>query len=43
MTRWEVIPMISREEALELLKKYNKEEFHVHHGITPVSYTHLGH
>lgn len=28
MTRWEVIPMISREEALELLKKYNKEEFH---------------
>ena len=33
MTRWEVIPMISREEALELLKKYNKEEFHVHHGI----------
>lgn len=26
--------MISREEALELLKKYNKEEFHVHHGIT---------
>ena len=34
MTRWEVIPMISREEALELLKKYNKEEFHVHHGIT---------
>ncbi|RHJ84149.1 HDIG domain-containing protein [Emergencia timonensis] len=29
-----MIPMISREEALELLKKYNKEEFHVHHGIT---------
>ena len=26
--------MISREEALDLLKKYNKEEFHVHHGIT---------
>ena len=24
--------MITREEALELLKKYNKEEFHVHHG-----------
>lgn len=24
--------MLSREEALELLKKYNKEEFHVHHG-----------
>ena len=23
--------MLSREEALELLKKYNKEEFHVHH------------
>ena len=26
--------MISREEALELLKKYNKEPFHVHHGLT---------
>lgn len=24
--------MITREEALELLMKYNKEEFHVHHG-----------
>ena len=24
--------MITREEALELLKKYNKEEFHIHHG-----------
>ena len=30
----EVIPMISRAEAFELLKKYNKEEFHIHHGIT---------
>ena len=26
--------MISREKALELLKKYNKEPFHVHHGLT---------
>lgn len=26
--------MITREEALELLKKYNKEEFHIHHGKT---------
>lgn len=26
--------MISRDEALELLKKYNKEPFHVHHGLT---------
>ena len=26
--------MINRKEALELLKKYNKEEFHIHHGIT---------
>ena len=26
--------MITREEAFELLKKYNKEEFHIHHGIT---------
>lgn len=26
--------MITRDEALELLKKYNKEEFHVHHGET---------
>lgn len=25
--------MINREEALELLKKYNKEEFHIHHGL----------
>ena len=25
--------MITREEALELLKKYNKEEFHIHHGL----------
>ena len=24
--------MITREEALELLKKYNKEDFHNHHG-----------
>ena len=24
--------MITREEALELLKKYNKEDFHIHHG-----------
>ena len=24
--------MMTREEALELLKKYNKEEFHIHHG-----------
>ena len=23
---------MTREEALELLKKYNKEEFHIHHG-----------
>ena len=26
--------MISREEALELLKKYNREEFHIQHGET---------
>lgn len=26
--------MITREKALELLKKYNKEEFHIHHGLT---------
>jgi len=26
--------MISRENALELLKKYNKEAFHIHHGLT---------
>jgi len=26
--------MINRDEALALLKKYNKEEFHIHHGIT---------
>ena len=26
--------MITREEALELLKKYNKEEFHIQHGET---------
>lgn len=26
--------MITREQAVELLKKYNKEEFHIHHGIT---------
>ena len=26
--------MIKREDALELLKKYNKEDFHVHHGLT---------
>lgn len=25
--------MINREEALELLKKYNKEDFHIHHGL----------
>ena len=25
--------MINREEALALLKKYNKEEFHIHHGL----------
>ncbi len=26
--------MINRDEALALLKKYNQEEFHIHHGIT---------
>lgn len=26
--------MVTRNEAFELLKKYNKEEFHIHHGIT---------
>lgn len=26
--------MITREEALELLKKYNKEEFHIKHALT---------
>ncbi len=26
--------MLSREEALELLKKYNKEDFHIQHGET---------
>ena len=25
---------ISRDEALELLRKYNKEPFHIQHGIT---------
>lgn len=25
---------MNRDEALELLKKYNKEEFHIHHGET---------
>lgn len=25
---------ITREEALELLKKYNKEAFHIQHGLT---------
>lgn len=25
---------MTRDEALELLKKYNKEEFHIHHGKT---------
>lgn len=25
--------MINREQALELLKKYNKEEFHIEHGL----------
>ena len=24
--------MITRDEALELLMKYNKEDFHIHHG-----------
>ena len=24
--------MITRDEAYELLKKYNKDEFHLHHG-----------
>ncbi|MDD7511919.1 MAG: hydrolase [Peptostreptococcaceae bacterium] len=26
--------MITRAEAIDLLKKYNKEEFHIEHGIT---------
>jgi predicted hydrolase (HD superfamily) len=26
--------MMSREDAFELLKKYNKEDFHIHHGET---------
>lgn len=26
--------MISRENAFNLLKEYNKEEFHIHHGVT---------
>ena len=26
--------MITRDKAFELLKEYNKEEFHIHHGIT---------
>ncbi|MEG1585194.1 MAG: HD domain-containing protein, partial [Anaerovorax sp.] len=26
--------MITRDEALDLLKKYNKEEFHITHGLT---------
>ena len=25
---------ISREEALDLLRKYNKEPFHIQHGLT---------
>lgn len=25
---------ITREEAVELLKKYNKEPFHIQHGLT---------
>lgn len=24
--------MLTRDEAFELLKKYNKEDFHIHHG-----------
>lgn len=30
----EAIVMMTREEALELLKKYNKDEFHIQHGET---------
>ena len=26
--------MISRDEGVTLLKRYNKEEFHIHHGLT---------
>ena len=26
--------MITREDAFELLKKYNKDDFHIHHGVT---------
>ena len=26
--------MITREQAWELLKKYNKEPFHLHHSVT---------
>ncbi len=26
--------MISRENAFNLLKEYNKEEFHIHHSVT---------
>ena len=26
--------MKTREEALELLKEYNKDEFHIKHGLT---------
>lgn len=26
--------MITRDEAFELLKKYNKDPFHIHHSLT---------
>ena len=29
-----MISNLSRQEALELLKKYNKEPFHIRHGLT---------
>ena len=32
---------LEKNEALALLKKYNKEPFHILHGLTAVSYTHL--
>ena len=31
---WKMKSNLSREEALELLKKYNKEPFHIQHGLT---------
>ena len=44
---YDIMETITREKAFELLKKYNKDPFHIQHGLTveavmrSVSYTHL--